>query len=68
MDWIAKEEKKILLPVEKIMVSIKCTFGMIVVETRRDSSNTKRWNKEIYSNVCAEMGMANLPGERCRMK
>ena len=33
------------------------------VETRRDSSNIKKWDKEIYLNVCGEMGVANLLGE-----
>ena len=37
------------------------------VETRRDSSNIKR-DKKIYSNVCVEMGVVNLLGERCCMK
>ena len=65
---MAKEDKKVLLLVEKIMVSISCMFGMIAVQTRKDSSIIKRWNKEIYSNVCVEMGVANLLGERCCMK
>ena len=62
MCCMAKENKKVLLPVEKIMVSISCVFGMIVVETR-SSSNRKKGDKEIFSDVCVEMGVANLLGE-----
>ena len=68
MCCMAKEDKKVLFLVEKIMVSISCMFGMIVVVTRRDSWNIKRWDKEIYSNVCVEMGVANLLGEQCCVK
>ena len=60
---MAKEEKKILLLIEKIMVSTSCMFGMIIVETRSDSSDIKRRDKKRYSIVCVEMGVANLLGE-----
>ena len=62
---MAKEDKHVVVASREIIVSISCMFGMIVVESRRDSSNTKRWDREIYSNVCIKMGMANLLGEQC---
>ena len=39
---MAKEDKKVLLLLEKIMLSMRCMFGMIVVETRKDSSSIKK--------------------------
>ena len=58
-----KRRQEDIVAGREIMVSISCMFGMIVVETRRDSLNIKRWDKEIYSNVCVEVGMANFLGE-----
>ena len=53
---IVKEEKKILLMVEKIIVCASCAFKRIVVETRSDL-NVERRDDEIYPVVYVGMGV-----------
>ena len=64
---VAKEEKKILLVVEKIIVCKSYVFEAPVVETRKDP-NIERRNKEIFVVVCVGIGIGNLPGEQCCME
>ena len=63
MRCMAKEDRKMLLLVEKIMVSTSCVLEAIVVETREDS-NVEAMGEEIYATVCVGMDIANLLGER----
>ena len=67
MCCVAKEEKKILSVVEKIIVCKSCAFEAMCVETRKDS-NVEGRDGETYAVVCAGMGIASLLGERCCVK
>ena len=64
---VAKEEQKILLRIEKIIVCKSDVFEAPVVETRKDP-NVEGRNKEIFVVICVGVGTGNLPGEQCCME
>ena len=64
---VAKEEKKILLIVEKIIVCKSCVLEALAIEARKDL-NIEGKNKGIFVAFCVGIGIGNLPGEQYCME